>query len=456
MDLTITPTVKQELVYNALSNPKIDVIFFGGAAGGGKSWVLCESRLANCYQYPGYRSFIGREELKRLMQSTYVTWQKVCQYHKIPQEDWHLNGQYNYIEFYNGSRVDLLDLKFLPTDPLYERLGSLEYTDGAIEEAGEIDFLAYDVLKSRIGRQKNREYNIHPNILITGNPKKNWTYTQFYKPWKEKCLSSNFVFIQSLFSDNPYTAEEYGKQLALITDKQTKERLMNGNWEYDDDPNALIEYDNIIDLFTNPIQENNDRYLIADIARYGSDKTTISLWNGLICYKQEELKGAGIDVVSNKIKRYSLEERIPYSHIAVDEDGIGGGVVDTIRGIRGFVANTRPFDNKTTHQPENYQNLKAQCSYKLAEMVNDHKMRINCDNQAIKTAIIEELEQIKSKDKDKDGKLKIIPKEEVKELIGRSPDWSDNLMMRMLFEVSAPISSYAIVNRPKFNKSGYN
>jgi phage terminase large subunit len=34
----------------------------------------------------------------------------------------------------------------------------------------------------------------------------------------------------------PHTAEEYGKQLATITDKATRERLMFGNWEYDDDP----------------------------------------------------------------------------------------------------------------------------------------------------------------------------------------------------------------------------
>ena len=33
---------------------------------------------------------------------------KVCSYHKIPEGDWKLNGQYNYIEFFNGSKIDLL------------------------------------------------------------------------------------------------------------------------------------------------------------------------------------------------------------------------------------------------------------------------------------------------------------------------------------------------------------
>ena len=165
---TIKPTYKQHLAWEALK--KYAYIFFGGGAGGGKSWWLCETRLVNCYFYPGYKSFIARAELKRLMESTYITWCKVCQFHNIPKTDWKLNGQYNYIEFFNGSRIDLLDVKYLPSDPLYERFGSLEYTDGAIEECGEIHFMAFDVLKTRIGRHLNKEFNISATIALTGNP----------------------------------------------------------------------------------------------------------------------------------------------------------------------------------------------------------------------------------------------------------------------------------------------
>ena len=48
--------------------------------------------------------------------------------------------------------------------------------------------------------------------------------------------------------------------------------------------------------------------------------------------------------------------------------------------------------------------------------------------------IIQELEQVKQHNMDKDGKKAIIPKDKVKEAIGRSPDFSDALMMRMWFE----------------------
>jgi hypothetical protein len=439
MELTLQPTLKQHLAYQALNNPLVDTVFIGGGAGGGKSWILCESRLLNAIRYPGYKSFIGREELKRLMQSTYLTWVKVCAYHKVSQNLWKLNGQYNFIEFTNSSRIDLLDLKFLPTDPLYERFGSLEYTDGAIEEAGEVEFMAYDVLKSRVGRHKNKELGLRPTILISGNPKKNWTYREFYKPWKDGTLPKNLVFIQSLYQDNPYTAEDYGKQLSQIQDKANKQRLMFGSWEYENDPTTLIGYDAITDLFTNTVALG-EKFLVADVARYGSDKTVITLWKGMECYQINTYLKQSTQVTAYKIREFAAQEGIPFSHIIVDEDGVGGGVVDSLEAIKGFVANSTPFPNKETLKPDNYKNLKAQCAYHLADLVNQRKIAVRTEDAKIKQFITEELEQIKTKNIDSDNKRQIIPKDEVKEMIGRSPDYGDCLIIRMYFEFDTPIN----------------
>ena len=49
--------------------------------------------------------------------------------------------------------------------------------------------------------------------------------------------------------------------------------------------------------------------------------------------------------------------------------------------------------------------------------------------------IMEDLSQIKQKDMDKDGKLKIVGKDEVREALGRSPDSGDTFLMRMWFEL---------------------
>lgn len=437
MEITLRPTAKQNLVYQALANKEITDVFFGGGAGGGKTWVICESRLINALRFPGYRSYIAREELKRLMQSTFVTWTKVCKYHKIPEGTWKLNGQYNYIEFNNGSRIDLLDAKFLPTDPLYERFGSLEYTDGAIEEAGEIHPLFRDVMRSRIGRHLNDL--IHPSTLITGNPKKNWTHTEFYKPYKDGALPKNKVFIQALYNDNEYTAESYGVQLSQLSDIKLKQRLMMGNWEYDDDPDSLMRFEDITDIFTNTVETSNEYYMVIDVARFGRDKAVIKIWKGLEVIFIKTIDKCGIDQLEIEIRSLASDYKIPFSHIIADEDGVGGGLVDNLRGIKGFVGNSTPLEEND--KKVNFKNLRSQCYYKLADYVGNHKIKINCSD-TIREIIVEELEQIKGESIDSDQKLKVISKDKIKEIIGRSPDYADTLMMRMWFELDyRPLSN---------------
>lgn len=449
--LKLEPTSKQYAAWQAWLDKETRFVFFGGGAGGGKSWWICEKRIVFAYQYPGHKSFIGRKELKRLMGSTFLTFNKVAQHHGIPRDDWKLNGQYNYIEFKNGSRIDLLDVDYLPSDPLYERFGSLEYTDGDLEECGEINFLAFDVLKSRVGRHMNKEFGLLPKIGMTGNPSKNWTYQAIYKPWREHKLPPEYAFIQSLYKDNPYTADEYGKQLNQITDKSTRERLMFGNWEYEDDPSALLEYDAIIDLFTNSVPASYEFFITADIARYGGDKIVIYVWQGWKIVEIVWTVKQGLDKTIQAIRDIAFKRDIPRSRICVDEDGVGGGVVDALPGIKGFIANSSPLPNPVNpSEKQNYKNLKAQCSYLFASLVNKRAVAVSTEDAQVRAWIIEECEQLKAKDLDKDGKVQVIPKEDVKERLGRSPDFLDALVMRMYFELSKQTITTAQTFNPQF------
>ncbi len=441
MEITLRPTTKQHMAYEILKDDTTKYLLFGGGAGGGKSWLGCEWLITMCYLYPGTKWFIGRNELSRLMKSSYITFLKVCKYHGIPDSDWKLNGQYNYIEFTNGSRIDLLDVAYKPSDLEYERFGSLEYTGGWIEEAGEVEFGAFDVLKSRIGRHMNRDYDIKSKLLLTCNPNKGWLYRVFYKPDKDGTLPNNYKFLKSLYTDNPYTSKEYGENLSEISDSNKRMRLMAGDWEYDDDPSTLIPYEALQELFTVYVPyEGFPKYLVADIARYGQDKTVVHVWQGLTLLSRYEWEKQGLDITAHKIDEILLEQRIARKNVVIDEDGVGGGVVDILRGVKGFIANRTPVESKVrgVDPKQNYSNLKTQCSYVLAAYINDRQISIQIENIHTQTKIIEELEQIKAKDIDKDSKLRIIPKEDIKEIIGRSPDDSDALMMRMYLELEPP------------------
>jgi phage terminase large subunit len=401
MEITLKPTHKQHEAYQLLDSFDVIYLLFGGGAGGGKSWLLCEWLLRNCYLWPESKWFMGRKERTRLMQSTYLTFQKVCRHHKIPRTDWNLNGQLNYIQFFNGSRIDLLDLDYKPSDPDYERFGSLEYSGGAIDEAGEIKFKCFDVLKTRINRHLNQELNIPPKLLLTANPTKNFLYSTFFRPDKKKELPKEYAFLQSLYMDNPFTAENYGKMLAQIKDRATKARLKDGNWEYDDDSGALCDFDAIVDLFTN-VGEGGEKYITSDIARFGNAKNVKMFWDGLRVYDLVVREKQGLDQQATDLRTFSKEELLK-------EDG---------------------------YQKENYRNLKSQCGYMLAEAINNHRIAITCDvSEEEREIIVEELEQLKAKEIERDAPLQIIPKEEIIENIGRSPDFLDTMLMRMYFEL---------------------
>ena len=132
---------------------------------------------------------------------------------------------------------------------------------------------------------------------------------------------------------------------------------------------------------------------------------------------------------------------MPRGNIIIDEDGVGGGVVDEMEGVKGFVANHSAISKANPYM--NYSNIKTECYFKLATLINDDKMGCYEDiKPEYKELIIEELEQIAQKDADKDQSIKLIPKEDIKANIGHSPDFADALMMRMYFEVNVALSPY--------------
>jgi len=84
---------------------------------------------------------------------------------------------------------------------------------------------------------------------------------------------------------------------------------------------------------------------------------------------------------------------------------------------------------------EKYANLKTQCYYHLAQSVNLGEIYLTKPFSDISEKLIEELEQVKRDKIDADGKLYLMPKDKVKEILGRSPDYSDMLMMRKWFDI---------------------
>ena len=428
-------TDKQAEAFNYLLDDTTSEILYGGSAGSGKSYLGCAFTIAHCLNNKGIRCLIGRSKLDTLKKTTLNTFFEVCnQWQMKANKHYTYNAQSNIITFFNGSEIYLKDLFLYPSDPNFDSLGSLELTFAFIDECSQITEKAKQIVSSRL-RYKLDEYNLHPKLLMTCNPSKNFLYHQFYKPSRDNNLPSHRKFIQSFVDDNPHISKHYKEQLQKL-DEISKQRLLYGNWEYDDSYDKLIDYDAIIDMFDNKLPEG-DYFISCDIARFGKDKTIIILWCGLNAKQIITMNTNTITQCADEIKKLQIEHNISLNNIIVDDDGVGGGCRDILR-CKGFQNNSKALNN------ENYKNLKSQCYYILAKKINDRLIGINCSNINIKNAIVQELEQVRRDAIDKDTKLSIVPKDKIKQAIGRSPDYADALMMRMYYEVNENRGKYFV------------
>ena len=428
-------TSKQNNAVYYLKDDKTTEIVYGGAAGGGKSALGCLWLMEGCQKYSGSRWMMGRSKLKTLKETTLNTFFELSGKLGI-RDQFTYNSQSGVIKWCNDSEILLKDLFLYPSDPEFDSLGSLELTGAFIDEISQVVYKAWQITKSRI-RYRLKDFGLIPKILGTCNPSKGWPYREFYKQSVNGQLSSGRAFIRSLPTDNPHLPASYMDSL-LTLDEQSKQRLYYGNWEYDDDPTTLIPYQHIEAMWSNIYAKTGTRYITSDIARYGSDKAITLVWDGWQVIDYVVLDISKTTDIENVINALRVKHEVMLNNIIVDDDGVGGGVTDHL-GCVGFVNNSKPNN-------ESYSNLKSECGYKLSQVFTNIWFRAEMASSSMEQ-VEQELEQLKTWDSDKDGKLKIIPKEKIKENIGRSPDWLDNFIMRMHPEVKGQVSTDTVINQ---------
>ncbi len=452
---------KQALAALAWQNDEVDDVVFGGGAGGGKSYLECALITLDALRWPDTRYFIGRKELKQLMATTYITLtQEVFPAFGLKREyHWKFNGQQSVVYIRQSpkqkwSTISLLDLAHNPQDPLFDRLGSHLYTRGGIEEASEVSFRAYDVLRTRTGRYRNKELGIKGKVFITLNPSNDWPYRLYYDPWKKagrpidpnkpivsmraeldgEVVERKFVFIPVLAVENPDIGRDYRVNLATISDPVLKERLASGNWEYSDAADILYSTQAVADLFTNKVAYSEEKFMTVDSARMGGDKIVRKFWRGFDLYKVKWAVKKRTNETAETIRNDLAAEGIQRDHCVIDDPG--GGVVDQLPGTIQFVGAAAPFGKVGEMQiREQYENLRTQCIYYMARLTDDRKVAYSEANVEVREWFAEEIRQFKRRDPEMGGKMKVSKKEDIKAAIGRSPDFADTFWMRAYFDL---------------------
>ena len=419
---------KQKEAFRAWADNSVSDVVYGGGKGGGKTYVGCALIFGDALMYPDTSYFIARKSLNDLRKYTIPSIYESLDGMNVSRSAYSFNAQDNIFNIHNGSRVLLIDAKYLPSDPLYQRFGSLQFTRGWLEEAGEMDVNAKNNLSAACGRWNNVKYGLCPKILQTCNPSKNYLYSDYYKKYRAGELETWKRFIIALLDDNKMLSDDYKKNLLRSLSPNQIQRLVYGNWEFDDDPSVLCDYSDINDVFFNDHIKEGESWITADLAMKGRDRFIVIHWRGFVGrIVVDKTKCTGKEIEQD-LRRIMIETGTPRSRVIVDADGLGSYLESYLNGITEFKGNASATDNL-------YNNIRSQCYFKVAEKVNKHEIKIICNDEQ-RESLKDELGVLRQDDiYSDDKKKKIISKDIMKDLLGKSPDIMDNLEMRMYPEV---------------------
>lgn len=444
----------QSLSFQILDDPHYVDVLFGGSAGGAKSFFICLWAVMQCRNYPGIAIGLGRKELKRLRQTTLVTLlTKVHPALGIKEDrDYNFNGSENFIKYSNGSKIILIDMAYAPTDPDYDRFGSLELTHCIVEEVGEAVKKAVDVLGSRRNRMLNKEYGIVGKLVMTCNPTQNFIRQEYYKPYEELGMgrmqkwergeivnpenglreTSYRAFVRSSVYDNPFIDENYIETLKNL-DIQERKRLLEGDWNYADDydtlfTSLLLDRANAYEL-PNIESQTFNKFIGVDVADKGNDDTVATLIDSGVVVAQKVL-----DIKMTPDEMRTTDKPISYlyalelikfaqqngftaqqaKNIAIEGNGVGVGMRDQMRRSGWFIT---LYEATSTTRSWGYYNMKQEMddgSLKILHGLDDGELR-----RQLAAHTYEMTEQVP----------KVVGKDKLKLALNRSPDNADSAMI---------------------------
>ena len=456
-DLTISEV--QSLAMQQFDDPQVVSIVFGGGAGGGKSFLIGLLCAIACKKYPGTRWGLARKELKSLKQTTLATLiSKVHRTLGITENDYKINFLDSTLEYTNGSSILLLDLTAKPSDPEMESLGSLELTGAFVDEVGEVNKKAYDVLASRVNRWMNKEYGITGKVVSSCNPSPGFVRQEYFdkydalgggrmQRWKsghvwvnDERVDAYSAYVRSTVLDNPFIDQNYVEGLRRLP-PQEKKRLLDGDWDYLDEddslfPMALIDKmtvfkrpEYIYDEDGNSIDEDGkprkfNKFIGVDPSDAGKDDTVVTLVEDGIITEQIEIsspKGKD-DAIGFHIagKLIAFAEKHGFSkplakNITIEGNGIGASLRDALR-VYGWAVNVYMATLQTRN--EGYYQF----------MLDGDEGKVKVLNTIFEKGNL--LRQLTAHRYDLDtGKPRITNKKELRQLLARSPDHADSAMI---------------------------
>lgn len=469
-----------------------DIVIGGGAAGAGKTWTLLADASRGCH-VPEYGAVIFRRTGAQI-KSQGGLWDASTKFYGAfantrPVESkmtWYFNGgkskvKFNHMEYeknmydWQGSEIPFIgfdELTHFSKKMFFYLLSRNRSTCGFAPVVRatcnpDPDSWVRDLIDWWIGEDGYpipersgviRYFMIHEDNYIWGDTRKEVIekagslLNDLLEKAKEKGNNldvNDFVksitFISgSIFENKELLKADPGYLGSLNSQTaEEKHRLLDGNWNIKKTDNDIYDYMAFKNMFSNHFlekkYENSTTYITSDIAGKGSDKFVTFVWRGkmLIDFVVQDTS-KGNDVIDT-INQLSYDNDVVQSNISFDNDGLGWFVDGFIEDAKEFTNNARALEG------ENYKNLKSQCFFRSGDAISSNEYYIPphvankpfSDTRTLKEQLMYERKAIKRDKPDYDGKLAVIPKQEMKVYLqGKSPDALDAFSQREFHDIT--------------------
>jgi len=212
-----------QLVNQARSGEK-DVILYGGAVRGGKTFAALGALIVLCRKYPLSKWAVVRTDMQKMKMTTIPSFLKVCPENFIVK----FNHNTNVVTFTNGSQI-LFFAENYDRDKELNRWRGLEVNGFLLEEVNELREKTFNKAIERAGSHTIKS-DPPPIIICTCNPSQNWVKEKFYDPWKLKKLNPRWSYIPAKITDNPFISEKYKESLKQLPRYEYRV-FVEGDWE---------------------------------------------------------------------------------------------------------------------------------------------------------------------------------------------------------------------------------
>ena len=308
-------------LYRTQIIPKLSVLrehhrfyLIHGGRGSGKSTSVAKWLLQKMTKSP-HTLLCTREIQNSLAESSYQMLVDMIEYQQL--NGWTVQKEKIYHE--NGSKIIFHGLRDTTAANSLKSIVNVSLV--WVEEAQSLSANSLRLLLPTI-REEGAEF------YFTYNPETEEDAVEIIKTRKD------VLDIEVNWNDNPFFPQQLIDEMEadFETNPDEAEHVWNGRYRKQAD-NAVMSRVAVHEAMEREVDTDGDYQIAVDVARYGSDSSIISMRKGLKMTGLKEFKNMSLVELCGHIEIMAGNNR--NMTIKVDETGVGGGVVDILRG-RGY------------------------------------------------------------------------------------------------------------------------